>query len=47
MAAGWIEDQIGYRAFFIWVCLATLPSFLVAARLRIEPGYGRKAAPGA
>jgi len=47
MAAGWIEDQIGYRAFFIWVCLATLPSFLVAARLRIDPGYGRKTAPGA
>ena len=47
MAAGWIEDQIGYRAFFIWVCLATLPSFLVAARLRIDPNYGRKVTPGA
>jgi PAT family beta-lactamase induction signal transducer AmpG len=47
MAAGWIEDQIGYRAFFIWVCLATLPSFVAAALLKIDPGYGRKSEPAA
>jgi len=40
--AGWIEDQVGYPRFFIWVCLSTIPSFVAAALIRIDPGYGRK-----
>ncbi len=43
MAAGWIEDQVGYVKFFAWVLLCTVPSFLVVARLKIEPEFGRKA----
>lgn len=42
MAAGWIQSQLGYRDFFIWVCVATLPSFWAAARVRIDPGYGQR-----
>ena len=42
MAAGWIEDQIGYVKFFAWVLLCTVPSFIVVARLRIDPAFGRK-----
>ena len=42
MAAGWIEDQIGYVKFFAWVLLCTVPSFIVIARLRIDPAFGRK-----
>ncbi len=42
MAAGWIQEKIGYTNFFIWVCLATLPSFWATARLRVDPAYGRK-----
>ncbi len=43
MPAGWIQEQIGYANFFIWVCLSTIPSFVVAALVRIDPQYGRKA----
>lgn len=45
MAAGWIQDHVGYVNFFTWVLLATLPSFAVTAAVvkRIDPGFGRKA----
>lgn len=46
MAAGWIQDSLGYVNFFLWVCLATIPSFAAAARIRIKPDFGRKAAAG-
>ncbi|MEK8049103.1 MFS transporter [Ideonella sp. DXS22W] len=42
MAAGWLQAQLGYAGFFAWVCVATLPSFLAVAAVRIRPGYGRK-----
>ncbi|WP_295997710.1 MFS transporter [Rugamonas sp.] len=42
MASGWIEQRLGYQHFFIWVCVATLPAFAMAARVRIAPGFGRK-----
>jgi len=42
MAAGWIQEQLGYVNFFWWVLLATLPSLLVTALLRIDPAFGRK-----
>lgn len=46
MAAGWIQEMIGYTSFFVWVCLATLPgifaSFLVMKK--IDPSFGRKTA---
>ncbi len=43
MAAGWIQEQLGYANFFVWVCVATLPSFLATARLRVDPAFGKKA----
>jgi PAT family beta-lactamase induction signal transducer AmpG len=42
MAAGWLQAQLGYTGFFIWVCVATLPSLLAVAAVRIRPGYGLK-----
>ena len=47
MVAGAIQEITGYTGFFVWVCLATLPSFAAVAILRIDPGYGRKAEQGA
>jgi PAT family beta-lactamase induction signal transducer AmpG len=44
MWAGWLQDRLGYLSFFIWTCIATVPSFLAAAFIRIEPDFGRKAA---
>jgi MFS transporter, PAT family, beta-lactamase induction signal transducer AmpG len=43
MASGWIQTQIGYTNFFIWVCICTLPSMLVAFSLKIDPAFGKKA----
>jgi len=42
MWAGWLQAQLGYQSFFIWGCIATLPSFAAAALLRIDPAFGRK-----
>ena len=45
MVSGWVQSQLGYPGFFIWACVATLPSVAVAAFLRIDPAFGRKATP--
>ncbi|HKB57468.1 MAG TPA: MFS transporter [Lacunisphaera sp.] len=42
MAAGWIQEKLGYVDFFVWACVATLPSFAAAALLKIDPAFGRK-----
>ena len=44
MASGWIQSKLGYAHFFIWVCVATIPAFVVAARVKIDPEFGKKAA---
>ncbi len=46
MAAGWIQDHIGYVNFFGWVLVATIPSFLATAAIyrTIPDGFGRKSA---
>ena len=43
MAAGWIQEQLGYVNFFVWVCVATLPSFAATALIRVDPAFGKKA----
>jgi PAT family beta-lactamase induction signal transducer AmpG len=35
--AGWLQARLGYLAFFVWGCVATLPSFAAAAWVRIAP----------
>ena len=40
MASGWLQAQLGYTNFFVWVCIATLPSFAAAAWLKIDPDFG-------
>ena len=42
MASGWIQEQLGYASFFVWVCAATLPAFLVVALVNVPPGFGAK-----
>lgn len=44
MVSGWIQEQIGYTSFFIWVCICTIPSILAAilVRTKIDPLYGKK-----
>jgi PAT family beta-lactamase induction signal transducer AmpG len=45
MAAGWLQEQMGYTSFFIWCCVATLPGFAAAAWARIPRDFGREEAP--
>jgi PAT family beta-lactamase induction signal transducer AmpG len=40
--AGWIQTQLGYQGFFLWVVVSTVPGFLVAAMVDVEPEYGRR-----
>ncbi len=42
MVSGWIQTQLGYPQFFIWVCICTIPSMLVAVFLKIDPAFGKK-----
>jgi PAT family beta-lactamase induction signal transducer AmpG len=44
MGAGWLQDHLGYQRFFLWVMLCTLPSFIATAFLKVDPGFGKKAA---
>ena len=39
MPAGWIQMQIGYAGFFVWVLLSVLPSLMVVAWV-IKRGLG-------
>ena len=43
MAAGWIQDHLGYLKFFLWVCVATIPSFIATALIKVDPAFGKKA----
>ncbi len=40
--SGWLQEQVGYPHFFVWVILATIPSFIVAARIPLDTDFGRK-----
>ena len=42
MISGWIQEIIGYQYFFIWVLIATIPSFIVTAYLKIDKDFGVK-----
>ena len=42
MWSGWLQDHIGYVPFFGWVLLATVPSFVMAALIKIPDDFGKK-----
>jgi PAT family beta-lactamase induction signal transducer AmpG len=42
MFSGWLQEIIGYRNFFIWVILATIPGFLLIKFLPIPKDFGIK-----
>ncbi len=43
MWSGWLQEQLGYRDFFLWIMLSTIPGFIVPAFVKIKSGYGKKA----
>jgi PAT family beta-lactamase induction signal transducer AmpG len=42
MVSGHIQAAVGYTHFFVWVCICTVPSMLVAVFLKIDPRFGKK-----
>jgi PAT family beta-lactamase induction signal transducer AmpG len=42
MWSGWLQQQLGYPHFFAWVILATVPSFIVAAKIPLEGEFGKR-----
>lgn len=44
MIAGWIQEQIGYTNFFIWVCICTIPGIVASVLVsrKMDPAFGKK-----
>jgi len=42
MWSGKLQDMIGYQHFFVWTCLATIPAFIMAALVKVDPEFGKK-----
>ena len=42
MFSGALQEAIGYQSFFLWVVASTIPGFIVAALVKIEPEFGKK-----
>jgi PAT family beta-lactamase induction signal transducer AmpG len=40
--SGQLQEMLGYKHFFIWVILATIPSFIVAAKIPLEAEFGKR-----
>lgn len=44
--SGWLQSVLGYRHFFIWVCISTIPAFIITKYIKIDPEFGKKTLPG-
>jgi PAT family beta-lactamase induction signal transducer AmpG len=42
MAAGWLQETLGYRHFFNWTIICCLATFIVCAFIKIDPNFGKK-----
>jgi MFS transporter, PAT family, beta-lactamase induction signal transducer AmpG len=42
MISGWIQEIIGYRLFFVWVVICTIPGFIILRFLKIDKRFGIK-----
>lgn len=43
MAAGWIQETVGYQNFFIWTMICCVATIGVTYLLKIDPSFGKKA----
>ena len=46
MVAGWLQETIGYRHFFVWTMLCCIFTVGVAMLVKVDPNFGRKAVDG-
>ena len=42
MAAGWLQELLGYNHFFIWVMICAIPTLAIIPFLKIDKEYGIK-----
>ncbi len=42
MFSGALQEWLGYKSFFLWVIISTVPGFIVTALVTIKPGFGKK-----
>ena len=42
MWSGQLQEILGYKHFFIWVILATIPSFIVALKIPLDAKFGKR-----
>lgn len=42
MAAGWLQETIGYRHFFVWTMICCVATIGVCGFLKIDPNFGKK-----
>jgi PAT family beta-lactamase induction signal transducer AmpG len=40
--AGWLQDQLGYSHFFIWVMICSIVPVIAVALLKVDPNFGKK-----
>ena len=42
MFSGWLQEMLGYQHFFVWVVVATIPAFIIAKFIPLDPNFGKK-----
>lgn len=42
MVSGYIQEMIGYKHFFVWVVICTIPSFVMVKLIKVNPAFGIK-----
>jgi PAT family beta-lactamase induction signal transducer AmpG len=40
--SGMIQEAFGYKNFFLWVIISTIPGFIVPAFVKVDPQFARK-----
>lgn len=42
MAAGWLQESVGYEWFFVIIAILTIPTVWVASLVKVDPAFGKK-----
>lgn len=42
MVAGWLQETIGYKHFFVWTMICCVTTIGMAALVKVNPNFGRK-----
>ena len=45
MMSGWLQELLGYQHFFVWILIATVPSFLVVSLVPLDREFGKRDSP--